>query len=189
MLENILQAAKDVKLRAIVLALRWKGQMRGQREISGFFEYSVCFVRILGNIKGVIVTYIPSSNAAITAALAAIAARNRKEEEQMTGYNKGDLEGWEFKIVRSGTNKFRSQEVVRQVCDEEARSGWELVEKFDDARMRFKRRVERRSGDQHAEIDPYRTSVGFGGKATGAIIGGILALLGLGLLAAFYAAR
>jgi hypothetical protein len=78
----------------------------------------------------------------------------------MTPYNSEDLDGWEFKIVRSAKRRFNTTEAVRQVSDEEARSGWELLEKFDDFRLRFKRRTANRTNDRYAKIDPYRTHIG-----------------------------
>ncbi len=86
--------------------------------------------------------------------------RREKEEEQMSGYRKEDLEGWEFKIVRSAAGQFRKPEVVRQLCEEESRAGWEMLEKFDNFRIRFKRRVEKCSMDSHQKIDAYRTTYG-----------------------------
>jgi hypothetical protein len=100
--------------------------------------------------------------AGATAAVAA-AARQRmleEEEQEMTPYDRDDLEGWEFKILRSTSQKFRHREELLRVLDEEAESGWELVEKFDDTRLRLKRRVECREKDRHAELDPYRIWVG-----------------------------
>lgn len=70
------------------------------------------------------------------------------------------IDGWEFKIVRSHSGKFKNYEFIKQVCDEESRNGWELVEKFDSSRLRFKRRTDRRSNDGLAQIDPYRDHVG-----------------------------
>lgn len=99
------------------------------------------------------------------AAAAAAAARRRmmEEEEKLTTYNKDDLEGWEFKIVRANTSYFKKPENLRRVIEEEARSGWEMVEKFDDQRVRFKRRIEKRKEDSmRKDIDPYRTAVGIG---------------------------
>ena len=78
----------------------------------------------------------------------------------MTKYNSQDMEGWEFKIVRANTNRFKNPEKLRQVCDEEAKTAWELIEKFDNQRLRFKRRTDRRANDQFAKTDPYRTSIG-----------------------------
>ena len=116
------------------------------------------------------------------AAAAAAAAKRRRmlraEEERMTQYNSQDMDGWEFKIVRATTNKFRTPETLKLVCAEEARSGWEMVEKFDNQRIRFKRRIDRRSMDQHATIDPYRTTIGISEGQTVLLVLGILALVG-----------
>ena len=119
--------------------------------------------------------------AATTVAIAAAARKRRMEEEEMTAYNRGDLDGWEFKIVRSSFGKFRSHAAIEQVCRQEAPAGWELLEKFDDCRLRFKRRVERRSGDQQLAADPYRTSTGAGSSVVLWIAVG-LALFAVGLI-------
>jgi len=97
-----------------------------------------------------------ATSAATTAAAAAHAAKMRDEEENMTGYNKEDLNGWEFKIVRSSMGTFSNYEKVQEVCRQEAKAGWELVEKFDQCRLRFKRRTDMRSKDQFLDIDDYR---------------------------------
>jgi hypothetical protein len=69
------------------------------------------------------------------------------------------------------------------VCQEEAKAGWEMVEKFDNCRIRFKRRVERRSSDSQIGIDPYRTNVGMGeGTIAVVVIGVVLGLIAAGLL-------
>ena len=124
---------------------------------------------------------IPVLAGSIAAASAAAAAKKRrKEEEKMTKYNSDDLDGWEFKIVRANTRKFKNKEMVEKVRQEEARAGWELIEKFDDYRLRFKRRVEKRSMDAHLEIDPYRSQVSSSNTVIWAVIIGIfLALTGI----------
>lgn len=116
----------------------------------------------------------------VTAALAAAAAakQQQQEEEEMTTYSDHDLNGWEFKIVRSAFGRFSSYQAVQKICQEEAETGWELVEKFDQHRLRFKRRVERRSNDHLARLDPYRTSPGFSrSSATAALVIGVLLLM------------
>ena len=119
----------------------------------------------------------------------AIAAANRKkkqelEEEQM-GYGREDLNGWEFKIVRSITGRFESPEAVKQLCEEESMAGWELLEKFDDKRIRFKRRTENRGAGHGSGIDPYRTSFGI---SEGRLVITVLAVIGaLALLIALTA--
>lgn len=128
-------------------------------------------------------SYVPTGGAAAGAAAAAAAARRmREEEEDMTGYNKDDLDGWEFKIVRANTGKFKTREAVQQLCNEEAKAGWEMVEKFDNQRIRFKRRVEKRAGDRNLTIDAYRTNIGVTEGQIVAIVLGIVAALG-GLIA------
>jgi hypothetical protein len=102
----------------------------------------------------------------IIAAQAAQAGLRRMlaEEEKMTGYSNEDLEGdWEFKILRANSAAFRKPEDFRKVLEEEARAGWELVEKFDNSRIRFKRRVSSRRHDEQllsSGVDPYRVQYG-----------------------------
>ena len=121
------------------------------------------------------------AHVAIGGAAAAIAARQaellRKEEEEMTTYGKDDIDGWEFKIVRANTEYFKRPENLRRVVEEEGRAGWELVEKFDNNRVRFKRRIDERKNDQHRQgIDPYRTQVGLKGAAFVLVVLAIIAL-------------
>jgi hypothetical protein len=122
-------------------------------------------------------------SAATSAAVAAeLARKQREEEEEMTPYKSDDLAGWEFKIVRSATGKFNQASVVRKLCEEESRAGWEMLEKFDEYRIRFKRKTEHRGNDHYLEVDPYRTQIGIGPgqlglMITGAIIGIVLLVL------------
>jgi hypothetical protein len=95
--------------------------------------------------------------------VAAAAEVVRQEEEEMTPYTPKDLaEGWEFKIVRSSFGAFGNPKKLQAVLDEEKRGGWVLVEKFDDCRVRLKRRpgTKKISGDFADTYDPYRTTVG-----------------------------
>ncbi len=133
-------------------------------------------------------TFVPMTVAttAATAAAARHAQMLIKEEESMTPYSSDETEGWEFKIVRSSTAKFKLPDVVRKLVEEEARSGWELLEKFDDSRIRFKRRITHRADDVHRDLDPYRTQVGWSPDRLGlTIVAAILALAGLVALAVF----
>lgn len=107
-------------------------------------------------------------------AVAAAAERRRRyhEEEEVARYTDGELEGgWEFKILRSNTGAFGKPAVLRKVCEEEARAGWILLEKFDNERLRFKRPASARAGDAALSIDPYRSYYGIG---TGAFVALIL---------------
>jgi hypothetical protein len=97
----------------------------------------------------------------------------------MTPYRPEDLaENWEFKILRAPTGIFRNPETLRAILEEEARGGWILVEKFDDTRIRLKRRPSaKKTLDEIPDgYDPYRSTVGTAGSA---IV--VMALVGLGL--------
>lgn len=122
---------------------------------------------------------------AVTAGAAAAAAARRmhQEEEDMTDYKTNDLDGWEFKIIRTNTAKFKNFETIQKLCQEEAKAGWEMLEKFDDYRIRFKRRVDKRSGDRYLETDPYRTHLGMGqGKMVIGILAATFLLVGIFVL-------
>lgn len=89
--------------------------------------------------------------------------RLMQEEEEMTNYTQDDLQNYEFKILRSAVSAFRSPETMAKALEEEAAHGWQLVEKFDDARIRLKRprgaksRINTGAG---VGTDPYRTQYG-----------------------------
>ena len=122
----------------------------------------------------------------MTGATIAAAKKRRlleQEEQEMTGYGTQDIEGWEFKIIRSMSGRFKNPDTIRQICEEEARSGWEMLEKFDDSRIRFKRRVEKRKSDGQSGVDPYRTQYGMGeGVLAICVILGIVVAIGIVLL-------
>jgi hypothetical protein len=120
-----------------------------------------------------------SGGAAAAAAAAEQKRKLQEEEEKLTRYDGDDLDGWEFKIVRANTRKFKNAAAVQQLCDEEAQAGWQMVEKFDDQRIRFKRRSEERARDAHRTLDPYRTQLGASETQIVLIILGVCALGGL----------
>lgn len=83
----------------------------------------------------------------------------------MTRYSAEELNGsWEFKIMRSATSAFRKPEVLMRVLEVESLGGWELVEKFDDGRLRLKRPVAARRNDATLPkgYKPYQTRYGIG---------------------------
>jgi hypothetical protein len=101
----------------------------------------------------------------------------------MTPYRPEDIEGWEFKIVRAMSARFKTRQALQQLLQEEAESGWEMLEKLDDSRVRFKRKTERRAADGQRRIDPYRTHVGLSeGGLVVAILVGVAIAAGLGAL-------
>ena len=116
---------------------------------------------------------------------AAAAARKRKldeetEEEKMTKYTDDNTEQYEYKIVRSESGTFRKPDILEALVEEEALAGWEMLEKFDNRRIRFRRPVEARKRDHMLPdyVDPYRTN--FGGSLTRTSISVALGLLLLG---------
>ena len=138
-------------------------------------------------MSGAIIGATAGATAASSAAAAA-AARMREEEEELTVYNKDDMDGWEFKIIRSYQTYFKKPENLKKVCQEEAKAGWEMVEKFDDYRVRFKRPQSARvkDGMLPGNYDPYRTQFdAFGRRGAlivGVLIGFLLLLLGFVLV-------
>ncbi|MBD2003637.1 MULTISPECIES: hypothetical protein [Cyanophyceae] len=70
--------------------------------------------------------------------------------------------GWEFKIVRASSDLFRSSAIFQKLCEEEAQSGWILLEKLDDRRVRFKRAIAMRDiiPSESLSYDPYRSHYG-----------------------------
>jgi hypothetical protein len=72
------------------------------------------------------------------------------------------LVGWEFKIVRASRDLFRNPSVFQKLCEEEAMSGWIMLEKLDDRRVRFKRLIALRTvlDPSQLSFDPYRCHYG-----------------------------
>lgn len=72
------------------------------------------------------------------------------------------LVGWEFKIVRAKRDIFHNPAVLQKLCQEEAVSGWILLEKLDDRRVRFKRLIALRNiiEPEQLSFDPYRCHYG-----------------------------
>jgi len=117
------------------------------------------------------------------AAAAAAAARRRQEqeEEDMTMMNTDHSGAVEYKIIRSATGAFKDPAKFRAALDEEARAGWELLEKLDNSRARLRRSTDCRKRDAELGQDPYRTQVGMSEGALAISIIGV-ALLGVALL-------
>jgi len=104
------------------------------------------------------------------------------EEELMTKYTREDLsQNWEFKILRSQTNAFKNLTTLANVLEEEAAAGWELLEKFDNGRVRLRRPISARQKDAtlFTGIDPYRTQYGLSEGGIAAVALGGAAVIGL----------
>jgi hypothetical protein len=101
----------------------------------------------------------------------------------MTGYRRDELEqGWEFKILRSSSGAFKNPRVLVKVLHEEAIAGWNLLEKFDNRRIRLKRLVAARANDAQLPVgyDPYRTRYGMNSAYVASII--VAAIMVAGIL-------
>jgi len=107
----------------------------------------------------------------------------------MTNYSRDDLAGeWEFKIVRSLTGAFRNPATLERMRQEESQSGWVMVEKFDNSRVRFKRPSRARDNDSRLPegSDPYRSYYGISNiRFTLVILFIVFGFVGVVLLSVF----
>ncbi len=112
----------------------------------------------------------------ISAGASSSVARMCQEEEEMTNYTQEELNNWEFKILRANKiGGFKNPYELKKALDEEAQNGWQLVEKFDDYRLRLKRKITDRNKDTQSQIDPYRTIYGWSNAAAfWVVVGGML---------------
>jgi hypothetical protein len=113
------------------------------------------------------------------------ARRENEEEEYMTQYRPQDLNGaWEFKILRSATGAFKRPETFGAVVAEENLGGWELLEKFDNKRLRFHRPISARKDDAMRQpgYDPYRTQIGISESALGIALAVAIIAISLGVI-------
>jgi len=99
-------------------------------------------------------------------AAAAAAAKAQQmmdcEEEELSKYNNEELnEEWEFKIVRSVTGVFKNPAKLADLIEREKKYGWVMLEKFDNNRIRFKRK-RCQSGKVSLDENPYNTVYGIG---------------------------
>jgi len=92
------------------------------------------------------------------AMIAAAEIQRQHEEEEHSRSQTSRSEGLEYKILRATIPSFGKSENLQKALDEEAKNGWELLEKFDNYRIRLVRKV----GEQHPNsgIDPYRAFFG-----------------------------
>ncbi|MFM9117272.1 MAG: hypothetical protein ACKOU6_14050, partial [Planctomycetota bacterium] len=115
--------------------------------------------------------------------IAAEEARQKQvhAEEEMAFTNTDPSGEFEYKIIRSETGAFKNPAKLRAALAEEARAGWDLLEKFDDSRVRLRRSRDCRKDDAGLEQDPYRTTVGMtqAGLLFSILIGIFLGFTGL----------
>ena len=66
----------------------------------------------------------------------------------------------EYKTVQAQTPLFADTKKMHEILLEEAKTGWDLLEKEDNYRIKLQRSIDNRSKDGNSAIDPYRTTVG-----------------------------
>jgi len=66
---------------------------------------------------------------------------------------------WEYKIIRARYGEFGDGRQLAEMLRQEARAGWRMVEKHNDAQVRLRRPRRARALDARLppEVDPYRT--------------------------------
>lgn len=66
----------------------------------------------------------------------------------------------EYKVVQSQTPLFSDTARMHEILAEEAKAGWQLLEKEDNYKIRLQRNISHRANDKGLGIDAYRTTVG-----------------------------
>lgn len=66
----------------------------------------------------------------------------------------------EYKVIQATTPLFANPRKMQAVLAEEARAGWQLVEKFDNYKLRLQRDSRARANDASLDFDAYRSQVG-----------------------------
>jgi hypothetical protein len=113
-----------------------------------------------------------------------------EEEEEMSSPDAVEATRHEYKILRSATGAFRSPVKFSELLNEEARAGWELLEKLSDHRVRLRRHIKWRNDDARLSQDPYRTRVGMSEDAlTLWVVTAVSAVIGAIILAAVLLTR
>ncbi|MEX0965241.1 MAG: hypothetical protein WDZ52_14505 [Pseudohongiellaceae bacterium] len=90
----------------------------------------------------------------------------------------------EFKTMQAQTPLFADTKKMQEVLENQAKAGWDLLEKEDNYRIKLQRDISHRSNDGSLDMDPYQSTVGVSSVltygltalATIAIVSGILYL-------------
>lgn len=72
----------------------------------------------------------------------------------------------EYKVVQSQTPMFTDTAKMHEILAEEAKAGWQLLEKEDNYKLRLQRNISHRANDAGLGFDAYRTSVGVSSMVT-----------------------
>jgi len=66
----------------------------------------------------------------------------------------------EYKTLQSQTPLFSDTAKLHEILAEEAKAGWQLLEKEDNYRIKLQRDISNRENDKNLDIDAYRSTVG-----------------------------
>jgi len=66
----------------------------------------------------------------------------------------------EYKVIHTQTPLFSDTARMHEILEQEARAGWQLLEKENNFRIKLHRNISHRENDKNLDFDAYRTSVG-----------------------------
>lgn len=72
----------------------------------------------------------------------------------------------EYKVMQAQTPLFSETAKMHEVLEQEAKAGWQLLEKEDNYRIKLQRNVSHRENDKNLGFDAYRSTVGVSSMVT-----------------------
>ena len=72
----------------------------------------------------------------------------------------------EYKVIQAQTPLFSDTAKMHEVLEQEARAGWQLLEKEDNYRIKLQRNISHRDNDKNLDFDAYRSTVGVSSMVT-----------------------
>ncbi len=72
----------------------------------------------------------------------------------------------EYKVIQAQTPLFSDTAKMHEILDQEARAGWQLLEKEDNYRIKLQRNISHRDNDKNLDFDAYRSNVGVSSVVT-----------------------
>ena len=72
----------------------------------------------------------------------------------------------EYKVMQAQTPLFSDTAKMHEVLEQEAKAGWQLLEKEDNYRIKLQRNVSNRENDKNLDFDAYRSTVGVSSVVT-----------------------
>jgi len=72
----------------------------------------------------------------------------------------------EYKIIQAQTPLFSDTARMHEILAQEAKAGWQLLEKEDNYRIKLQRNISHRDNDKNLDFDAYRSTVGVSSVVT-----------------------